>query len=651
MFDRAFSVRDAAEVLAEPPARLRVTVEEIVRAGVLVSTDDRLSFRDQLVRDQVYDRMAHDERAVLHGRIALFLLEQGDAAGGIAHLALESPPIDRSALAGLAQAAKELTTSSPRLAADLAERVLDLTPPSDDRHYPRVLAAVDALIGAGRTPEAIQLARTTRDGDATPPQFVAALRLRLADVAVMGNHAADAVAEANAVLAMGGLRDDVHAAAEQTRLLALMAEGDFGPARQPAEAILGGTGHAGGDASVAGALVTLGSIAWTEGRVADAIGLFRAAAQRAEGGDVELHQLRPRQSLAVTLAATGAFEEAQELLFEERRRNHASGNRASAIAVATWLARVHSASGRFPEAVSEAESALALSQELQSTLFIPLARATLAAAALVFGDIARVEDELERSRSANTAATPFESDLCDWVEARVIASQDQAAQAIELMSDVYAQPSTHRRLFLEEPLVAGWLVRTALALRDRDRAEAIVTNADVLAAENPAFAFLDAAAAHVRGLVDRDADLLDQAAARHPHPFAAAASAEDAGEMLAARGDGDGARARLEMALDVYEKAGATGEADRVRGALCDLGVPSDGTSRTKRPRSGWGSLTGSERQVARYVADGLTNRHVAERMFLSRHTVDFHLRQVFRKLGINSRVELVAVVLEHGDA
>jgi DNA-binding CsgD family transcriptional regulator len=49
-------------------------------------------------------------------------------------------------------------------------------------------------------------------------------------------------------------------------------------------------------------------------------------------------------------------------------------------------------------------------------------------------------------------------------------------------------------------------------------------------------------------------------------------------------------------------------------------------------------------------VAEGLTNRQVAERMFLSRHTVDFHLRQVFRKLGINSRVELVAVALEQGD-
>jgi hypothetical protein len=47
-------------------------------------------------------------------------------------------------------------------------------------------------------------------------------------------------------------------------------------------------------------------------------------------------------------------------------------------------------------------------------------------------------------------------------------------------------------------------------------------------------------------------------------------------------------------------------------------------------------------------VAEGLTNRSVAERMYLSRHTVDFHLRQIFRKLDVSSRVGLTRVVLDH---
>jgi DNA-binding CsgD family transcriptional regulator len=65
------------------------------------------------------------------------------------------------------------------------------------------------------------------------------------------------------------------------------------------------------------------------------------------------------------------------------------------------------------------------------------------------------------------------------------------------------------------------------------------------------------------------------------------------------------------------------------------------------RPVCCWGSLTDTERRVAALVAEGLTNREVAERMFLSRHTVDFHLRQIFRKLDVNSRVDLTRLAFE----
>jgi DNA-binding CsgD family transcriptional regulator len=50
-------------------------------------------------------------------------------------------------------------------------------------------------------------------------------------------------------------------------------------------------------------------------------------------------------------------------------------------------------------------------------------------------------------------------------------------------------------------------------------------------------------------------------------------------------------------------------------------------------------------------VAEGVTNAQAADRLFLSRHTVDFHLRQVFRKLEIHSRVELTRSVLERTTA
>jgi len=61
----------------------------------------------------------------------------------------------------------------------------------------------------------------------------------------------------------------------------------------------------------------------------------------------------------------------------------------------------------------------------------------------------------------------------------------------------------------------------------------------------------------------------------------------------------------------------------------------------------GWESLTDTEETVTDLVARGLTNREVGEHLFISRHTVDFHLRSIFRKLDVNSRVDLTRVALE----
>jgi transcriptional regulator of acetoin/glycerol metabolism/DNA-binding CsgD family transcriptional regulator len=63
-------------------------------------------------------------------------------------------------------------------------------------------------------------------------------------------------------------------------------------------------------------------------------------------------------------------------------------------------------------------------------------------------------------------------------------------------------------------------------------------------------------------------------------------------------------------------------------------------------PAHGWSSLTGTQVAVAEQVAQGLTNREAAAHLYLSPHTIDYHLRQVFQKLDVRSRVELTQALL-----
>jgi DNA-binding CsgD family transcriptional regulator len=62
----------------------------------------------------------------------------------------------------------------------------------------------------------------------------------------------------------------------------------------------------------------------------------------------------------------------------------------------------------------------------------------------------------------------------------------------------------------------------------------------------------------------------------------------------------------------------------------------------------GWASLTDAELRVVSCVARGMTNRSIAEELYLSRHTVDAHLKHVYLKLDIHSRVELTVLALQH---
>jgi DNA-binding CsgD family transcriptional regulator len=96
------------------------------------------------------------------------------------------------------------------------------------------------------------------------------------------------------------------------------------------------------------------------------------------------------------------------------------------------------------------------------------------------------------------------------------------------------------------------------------------------------------------------------------------------------------AREQLRLALDTFEAIGAGCFAERARGELLAAGGRA---GRSNRPSQT--ELTHREAQVAQMAAEGATNVEIAGRLFVSPNTVDYHLRKVYRKLGITSRRQL----------
>jgi len=72
------------------------------------------------------------------------------------------------------------------------------------------------------------------------------------------------------------------------------------------------------------------------------------------------------------------------------------------------------------------------------------------------------------------------------------------------------------------------------------------------------------------------------------------------------------------------------------------------GRGERKRPNAGWESLTPAERDVVRLVSEGLGNKDIAARLFISPRTVQTHLTHVYTKLGLTSRVQLVQEAARH---
>ena len=646
----SFSVDDLAAMLGEPTGQLVPSLEEALAAEIVVPRADVLEFRHHLLWRAVSETLALPVRQALHREAGEMLLRRGGSAvPAAAHLMTYARPGDTRALVALDRAAREVLPSSPQTAADLAMRALDLTGPSEADRFDRTVTAISALTAAGRPSEAAELARTALDRVCEPGQ-TARLRFELAYVLMQAGRPDEATTEAEKVLTQPDLSEDLRGRAEHVAFRAMWTSHDFWRGRERAEHIVAAPERH-DPAALVGALLLLAQIVWTEGCVNDGLQYAREATRLADQGPILVQHAHPRRFLVLYLTSMRRLEEAESVLQAMAEKIEALAHTTHAASPAIHRAVLRLAAGRLDDAAAEAQAGLAMAEEVGMHGFDLIPLAVLAIVAVRRGDVDAAAGYVERYQARQAQGVRFAVEWGKWAVALAAEARDGPQRAIEVLDTAFTDPRERVWMLMSEPCAAAWMTRTALAAGDRPCAEAIVATADSLAQRNPDFHTLMASAAHARGILHQDTTALAEAAATHLDPWGRASAAEDLGALLARTADHGADRSsavgKLEQALDGYQRIGAHKDTARVRSRLRELGVRRRHWTHAERPTSGWASLTDTERQVAAHVAQGLTNRQVATQMYLSPHTVSSHLRQVFRKLTIASRVELARLTAE----
>ncbi|MGJ6965355.1 AAA family ATPase [Streptosporangium sp. G11] len=400
----------------------------------------------------------------------------------------------------------------------------------------------------------------------------------------------------------------------------------------------------GGDGG-AGRLLDLALLAWDEGALSRGLDLAREAVERPAR---DRHR-QPRAVLASMLIDLCLLDEAGPATEGAAEEAEAEGEPAWAAEIPVLRARLDLAAGRLGSAIEHAEAGLTAAGALDAPLLASSALSVLGTASLRSGDLPGAIRYMERDPVRSAPGVPPCTRLRSELAAgRISEARDGATGGMSSLGGIYDALPRHIGALTGEPTAAAWLVRMAMAVNDRRRADTAVDAAEDIAWRNPCLPGPSVSADHARGLREGDAEALGRAVAGHADPWARGSAAEDLGVLLSADdGRRDLAVENLKTALACYGAVQAVRDAARVRGRLRLLGERCRHWVRTDHPVSGWASLTGTEQAVCDLVSQGLTNRHAAEQMFISEHTVAFHLRQVFRKLGIHSRVELARLAAE----
>jgi DNA-binding CsgD family transcriptional regulator len=647
---RRFSFTDLANMLDRQPAILLGPVEELMDSGILVESGDRLAFRHDVTREAVRESVPVSARRALDRQAADVLLVAGAAPVEVAaQIAASAEPGDEQAISILLRAGEALATTDPGAGADLSRRALELA--SRDHHLRGPLLAQTAVLlhSAGRVDEARAFAETHLR-DALPADQEAEVLLGIAGMFRVPPDAR--VAAGRQALAVPEL--PVHLRAQH--LAALFHNLFVGGRPDEAKAIQAETAEAvlaSGDANSAFAFaLTKSTAAYQSGRYDDALALAEQAASAATGTTdwarghlaqewrCETHTVRDRVNDSLRLAADGIAAAQRDRngwairIFEiwRGRQLHQLGQLADA--------------GAILEAQFTPESGDRFIGALDAAGIVALGRV-----ALHQGNGRLQQRAAQLASGLLEDSTPSFRRQAVWLLALLaMANGDPGAAHASLCALGEEQRTSILPVFPIDVTDEIPLARIALAAGDDELAEVATAQAERRAQLNPGVATIVATAAHVRGLLTSSIAQFERAVelfATGPRPIVRGYALEDLGVARARAGAADAAIEAFDAALVLYAEAGAGWDAGRVRGRLRDHGVRRRLVPR-ERAETGWEAMTDSELAVARFVAQGLTNREVAEQLFVSPHTVSSHLRSIFAKLEINSRLALVRIAADH---
>lgn len=642
LLSQEISVTDLAAVAGRAPGDLLEVVEEALAAGVLEPVGTRLRFRHGLLKEALYEATPAALRAALHRHAAQALITIRAPVERVAEVILPALEVANGwELDWLVENATLLSGRAPAIAAELLAHALRHTADEDPRRdsLEDQLAAVSFLLARREQTEEITrrvLLRTTAPGRAGQAVWLLGYTLL----------SSGRLEEATELLADSLARkrvDDVWAA----RLSALQSmvlyrrlrvvEAVEAADRALAEGELLGDAHAVGYALHSASVIShsAGDTALSIQQIDRALALVGAQPHLA---DLRLMLLGNR---AAGVEVLGRFTEAADTLRQARALAEQTGT-ARLSSIQLKAAEADFQHGLWDDAMNELEGVM----DVPGDLYHPL---------LKYGMMALIAEY----RGQHRQAVRYRKELTDrrlepgWASASTYLLVAQALhheragrprQAVAELSALlttpeYDQDATSRTGYLPA------LVRMALAADDVKLAAAAadVCGQDADRASRPR---QRADESWCRGLTGSDPGPVLAAAAYYSSadlPPMAANALEDAAVLQAAAGHREAALGTLAEARAIYSDLGAVWVSRRAVARLRSYGVRTRAAG-PRRPASGWGALTATEVQVAELVARGHSNPDIAERLVLSRRTVETHVSHILAKVRARSRGEIAAL-------